>query len=357
MASDPSGVSAPLTGLQRHVPGQMAIRPEWLEQGHEAALEPDLPIIDAHHHIWDPPGARYLFEDYLADTQTGHQIEQSVFIECHSMYRADGPIELRPVGETEFAAGVAARSASGLYGQSRLCAAIVAHADFSLGANFDALIDAHLAASGGRLRGFRGRVSHHPDPEINKWQTPPGVLAQSCSLQAMAAMADRGMSLDVWAYQSQHDDLAMACEHVPALQIVIDHTAGVMGCGPYHGRRSELFEDWSHGVRRLAGYPNTVLKFSGMGMRFAGFDYHLLPSPPASKKLAQDWQPYFELCLAAFGADRIMFASNFPADKGSFGFNTVWNVFKILSEGLSQGERHALFFGTAARVYRLQLDR
>jgi L-fuconolactonase len=356
MSSDLSGQQAQVEKKKFDVPGQMAINPDWLRLGAEQALEPDLPIIDAHHHIWDPPGARYLFEHYLADIQSGHRITASVFIECHSMYRVDGPEELRPLGETEFAAGVAARSASGIYGDARLCSAIIAHGDFSHGDRFGELIDAHLAASGGRLRGFRGRVSSDPDPEINKWQTPPGVLNQPSSLQAMTAMSDRDMSLDVWAYQFQHGDLIQTCCRLPGLQMVINHAAGIMGCGPYHGRRSELFDAWSNGVRRLASYPSIVLKFSGMGMRFAGFDYHQLPAPPTSRQLAEDWRPYFDVCLEAFGPDRIMFASNFPADKGSYSFAAVWNAFKILAAGLSETEKQALFSRTASRVYKLTLE-
>jgi L-fuconolactonase len=340
----------------RDVPGQMEINPEWLGLAYEPALEPDLTIIDAHHHIWDPPGARYLFDDYLSDTRSGHRIAASVFIECHSMYRADGPEALKPIGETEFIAGVAAQSASGRYGETQICAGIVAHIDFSLGARFDEVIEAHMGVSGGRLCGFRGRVSSHPDPEINKWQTPAGILLEPASIEAMAVLANYGMPLDVWAYQVQHDDLCKTCERLPQLQVILDHAAGPLGCGPFRGRRAEMLPDWLDGIRRLASYPNTVIKFSGMGMRFAGFDYHRQELPPSSGQLADDWRPYFDACLETFGPDRIMFASNFPADKGSFGFGTAWNAFKRLSQGCSPQEKRALFSGTAARIYDLSVQ-
>jgi L-fuconolactonase len=121
----------------------------------EPILEPDLPIIDTHHHLWMRPGHRYLLEEFLADVQSGHHIVATVFEECHSMYRASGPEALRSVGETEFVAGVAAMSESGTFGSARVAAGIVGAADLMLGDRVEPVLEAHLAASGGRFRGVR----------------------------------------------------------------------------------------------------------------------------------------------------------------------------------------------------------
>ena len=79
------------------------------------------------------PGIGSCIDELLADVRSGHNITKTVFIECGSMYRADGPAELKPVGETEFVNGTAAMSASGQYGPARLCSGIVGHADLRLG--------------------------------------------------------------------------------------------------------------------------------------------------------------------------------------------------------------------------------
>ena len=109
------------------------VDPAWVAKVTEEALEPVLPIVDPHHHLWQRAGNDYMFHDLLADTKTGHNIVATVFVDCHSMYRKAGPAELRCVGETEFANGVAAMCASGLYGGLRACAAIVSHVDLRLG--------------------------------------------------------------------------------------------------------------------------------------------------------------------------------------------------------------------------------
>ena len=133
----------------------IAVDNAWVAKVTEAALEPELPIVDPHHHLWQRPGNDYLFHDLLADTRTGHNIVATVFVDCHSMYRKDGPAELRCVGETEFANGVAAMSASGLYGNLCACAAIVSHVDLRLGARAGAVFDAQIAAGNGRFVGIR----------------------------------------------------------------------------------------------------------------------------------------------------------------------------------------------------------
>src|SRR5262245_60486444 len=131
-----------------------ASRANWLALRREDALEPDLPIIDAHHHLWVRPGNRYLVDEFLADARSGHNIKASVFVECGAFYRKGVPDLMAPVGQVEFANGVAAMTASG-YGDTLVCAGIVGTADLRAGAEAARPLDAQIAAGGGRFRGIR----------------------------------------------------------------------------------------------------------------------------------------------------------------------------------------------------------
>ena len=337
----------------KDIPAQREINPEWLALRSEEAVDPGQPIIDPHHHLWDPPGRRYLFDDLRADLDCGHDIRATVFIECRSMYRAAGPEEMRCVGEVEFIAGVAAQSDSGRYGDRRICAGIVGHVDYALGDRFEAVLEAQQAASGGRLRGFRGRSSSHADPGIDHWRTPRDVLAAAPTRQAVAVIARHGLSLDLWTYQTQAADVADLCRAYPNLTVIIDHAGGPLACGAYRQQAPEMFAAWQAGIRALAQLPNTVIKLSGLGMRFSGLDFYDAPLPPSSDELAAAIRPWFETCIDAFGPERAMFASNFPADKGGYSYGVMWNAFKKLTASCSPAERDALFHGTARRIYAI----
>jgi len=119
---------------------------DWLAQTVEAPLDPALPICDPHHHLWDQLttriAPRYLMDEIQEDVGAGHNVVSTVFIECGAMFKSDGPEPLRPVGETEFVNGIAAMSASGLYGKTRVAAGIVGTANLRLGDAVGAVLDA-----------------------------------------------------------------------------------------------------------------------------------------------------------------------------------------------------------------------
>ncbi len=336
--------------------GHLAVRQDWLDRRREQIIEPLLPIVDPHHHLVErPETGRYLLTDLLADLGSGHNITATVYLEWLSMYRAEGPIELRPVGEVEFANGVAAMSASGKYGPARVCAGIVGYADLALGAPVEKVLEAQIAAGGGRFRGIRFISATHPDQAAwgSMVSRPEGMLRDPRVREGFARLAPLGLGFDAWMYHTQLGELIELARAFPETSIVLDHVGGAIGLGRYAGSRDEVFAEWGTRIRELAACPNVHIKLGGLGMRMFGFDVHMGEMPPSSEELAAAWRPYIETCIAAFGPDRAMFESNFPVDKGSCGYAALWNAFKRIAAGCSAAEKQALFSGTAAKFYRL----
>ena len=347
----------PATAPSPHLP----VRPEWLARRQEEILEPDLPIVDPHHHLVDRENTgRYLLPDLLADTGTGHNITATVYLEWLSMYRAPnmpfgGPAELRPVGEVEFANGVAAMTASGTYGKTRVCAGIVAYADLMLGARVEPVLEAMIMAGGGRFRGIRYISASHPDEAArgSSVNRPAGLLMDPKVREGFARLHPLGLSFDAFMYHTQLGELVDLARAFPETPVVLNHVGGPIGIGPYAGRRDEVFAEWRTRIDELARCPNVHVKLGGLGMRLFGFDVHTHDLPPSSEELAAAWRPYIETCIAAFGPSRAMFESNFPVDKGSGSYHVFWNAFKRIAAGCSAAEKSALFSGTASRFYRL----
>jgi L-fuconolactonase len=331
------------------------VRDEWLARRTEDIIEPDIPIIDPHHHLWDRPNWRYMLDDLLADTDTGHNIVATVFVQCRAFHRDDGPVEMQPIGETTFAAGVAAMCESGIYGPIRACAGIVSHADLTLGADAERVLAAHIEAGGGRFRGIRHITSWDADSTLmNPAYAPPqGLITTPAFREGLKTIARLGLSFDAWLYHPQIDELTETAKACPDTPIVLDHVGGPLGIGPYQGRRDEEFAKWEKSIRALAACPNVHIKLGGLGMRINGFGLENAAEPPSSQDLAAAWKPYIETCIEAFGADRCMFESNFPVDKGSYGYQIFWNACKRLVANASPGEKADLFAGTAARFYKL----
>ncbi len=328
----------------------------WLaKRSPEPILEPDLPIIDTHHHLWDRGGHRYLLHEFLADVDTGHNVVATVFVECDAMYRASGPVEMRPVGQTEFVAGQAAMSDSGRYGKTRVAAGIVGFADLTLGDRVEPVLEAHIRAGGGRFRGVRHSAAWDASDVIgnSRTATGPHVMLQKDFRAGLARLTSMGLSLDAWAFHPQLADMVDLARAFPQATIIAGHVGGPLGYGPYTGKKDEVFATWKAGVTELAKCENVVMKLGGMMMRLAAFDYRTAPAPPASAELAALWRPYLETCIELFGANRCMFESNFPVDKMGIGWVGLWNALKRIAAGASAAEKLALFSGTARRAYRL----
>lgn len=329
-------------------------REDWLARHSEQIIDPERPIVDPHHHLWDRGGLRYLIEEFSADLASGHNVVATVYVEARSMYRATGPEAFRPVGEVEFANGVAAMSASGGYGRAAICAGIVGHVNLLLGEGARPVLEAEIAAGAGRFRGIRHSAAWDADPEVAGIYAarPKGLLLDTTFRKGFGCLAPLGLSFDAWLFHPQIGELADLARAFADTTIVLDHCGGPIGLGGY--RRDEMFHGWKQSIEDIATCRNVVVKLGGLGMRLLGHDFHERATPPSSEQLAAAWRPWIETCVDAFGPERAMFESNFPPDKGQCSYQVLFNAFKRISAQYSDAEKTALFSGTAAKVYRLK---
>jgi predicted TIM-barrel fold metal-dependent hydrolase len=341
----------------------------------EPIIEPDLPIVDAHHHLWFRSAealaagegdsllskalaptmrkyARYLFDDFLADLTSGHNVRASVFIDAHAMYRADGPEPMKSVGEVEFVNGVAAMSASGAFGEVRACAGIIGGVDLAMGDSAKAVLEAQAVAGGDRYRGIRTVTLYDEDAQIMGGGGSPHVLLDETFRAGFRHLAALGLSFDAMVFGPQLPDVIDLARSFPDTQIILNHFGGPLAIGRHAAQREERIASWRESIRTLAQCPNVAVKLGGIGMAFLGF------APAASSaELAELWRPYVEVCIEAFGADRCMFESNYPVDAAAAPYPVLWNAYKRLAAGASAEEKAALFAGTATRIYRLDLPK
>lgn len=326
----------------------------------EAPIDPARPIIDPHLHLWDIPAVpglpqrpqRFLIEEMAATIATaGHNVTHSVYVECGQMYRAEGPSEWRSLGETEFATGMAAMAASRRYGPVRAAHRIVGNVDLRLGEAVAPVLEAHVAAAGGRFAGVRchtawsagGLFGMAPDP------AGKGVLLNPAFRAGARVLARMGLSLDVWCLHSQLGELIDLADAVPGLTLVLDHV-GTLEPG---ARADEARREWRFRILELARRPNVHIKLGGLGMDLTGPIGARLDRTP-SVRLAEQWRGLVEPCIDAFQPDRCMFESNFPPDRASGTYGATWNAFKRIVAGASEGEKDWLFRGTAAKVYGIE---
>ena len=345
----------------------------------EAILDPDLPIVDPHHHLWDRPTEilrnlppsdhgfmdilhnvpRYLLDELLADLKSGHNVRGTVYMECGAMYRADGPADMKCVGETEFVNGIAAMTASGIYGEVRACAGIVGHVDLRIGGAAEAVLTAHIAAGQGRFRGIRHSAAWDADPNVLgplAGRSAEGLYRDATFREGFAALGRLGLSFDAWLLEPQLPDLIDLARAFPDTVIVLDHVGTPLGIGRYEGQREARFGTWRDNINSLAQCANVSVKVGGLPMPFAGWRKRWDEPATPSTILAEQWRPYVETCIAAFGAQRCMFESNFPVDRFGCDYVALWNAFKHLARSYSATEKTALFSGTAQRVYKVDVS-
>ncbi|MBU3737406.1 MAG: amidohydrolase [Rhodoferax sp.] len=335
---------APEDRSQRHA--------RWLQQHQEPVIEPDLAVVDPHHHLWDREGERYDLASLQDESRSGHTLKASLYVECLNRYRADGPAPLRCVGETEWwveQVHLAERD-----GHRPICQGLIARSDLLLGAAVGPVLQAHARAAGPGLKGFRFCAAHDADPRLRShYPSPPDPFGQGAVDPGLEAVARAGLPLDVWVYFHQLPAVAAWLERHPPTPIVLDHAGGPIGLGPYAGQRDAVRRQWARHLARFRDMPQVSLKFGGLAMALAGFGWHRRERPASSGELAQAWRPYFDTALSVFGAGRVMFESNFPVDRAGCSQVTLWNAFKTLCEDLPAPHRLALLQNNARERYAL----
>ena len=335
--------------------GQTGPDDRWLATLQEEILEPELPIIDPHHHLWVRNSYNYLMPELAADLASGHNVVATVYAECHSMYRADGVEAQRSLGETEFVCSQAAMSASGEFGVARACDAMFGNIDLTLGSGVESLIEQHIDTSSGRFRGVRLSSGWHADERIHNVADQPQLLLDPRVNKAAAIVSRLGLSLDCWLYHPQLDEVAQLADAHPELTIILNHIGSPILGGPYRGKTGEVFQEWKAAIIRVSERANVYVKLGALPIRMPSY-YGDRSSPPGSEEVAAAWRPWMETCIEAFGPERSMYESNFPVQKRWCSYQVCWNAFKRISMGASPSEKTALFAGAAARAYRIKSE-
>lgn len=340
----------------------------------EAILEPDLPIIDPHHHLWDLrplmsalPEPRhsfiaaialspyYTFDELYADTNSGHNVIGTVFMECGAFYRSGASDAEKVIGEVEYVNGVAAQSASGLYGPARLCDAIIGHADLTRGDDARAVLEMLMDATS-RFKGIRHAAAWDADPDVlgAPFHAPAGLYRDPVFREGFRHLGALGLTFDAWLLEPQLDDVLDLARAFPDQPICLDHCGTPLGMNSYKGRLPERFDTWAARIREIGQCENVSVKLGGLAMSFAGMPDHGPAAGLGSEQLAAMWKPYIETCIEAFGPRRAMFESNYPVDKWGASYAVLWNAFKRLTSGASADDKRELYAGTAARFYGIE---
>jgi L-fuconolactonase len=324
----------------------------------EQIIDPDIPIIDAHHHLRIQPTQHYLLEDYLADIQSGHKITATVYLESRVFMKPDGPEVLRPIGEIEYANGVGAMGASGFFGPERVCAAIIGYADFRLGDAVAQYFDRALEIASERFRGVRQvTIEHHSEAPYRfiPHRPPTGVMMSPGFDLAFRHLAPRGLTFDAAVFGQQLPEIIALADKYPDTRIILNHLGNPVLMELSKTEYPDVVRQWERDLRDLARRQNVFCKVGGLGLPFWGFGFDTREQPASYLELAAAWHPFVETAIEAFGPQRCMAESNFPPDGKSCGYVPYWNALKHLLRSYSSEEKAAFFYGTAARVYRIAM--
>lgn len=331
-------MSAPVPGTE-----------EWLSQVVEDVVDPQRRIVDPHHHLWPAGGALpYGPDELLADVSDGHNIVATVYMECGAAYDTTAPAHLAPLGETRFITDVSrARS-------PRLIAGMVGRADLRRD-DLDDILDRHVAIAGDLFKGIRDALSHaiHPDALSIPGRAPRDLYLDPDFRRGVARLGERGFTYDSWHYHYQNVEFLELARATPGTTLVLDHFGTPLGVGPWAGRRAEIFAEWKNDIARIAECPNVVAKLGGLAMPDNGFGWNLADRPPGSDEFVEAQKPWYLHVIECFGPGRCMFESNFPVDRRSLSYRTLWNALKKMVADFGEDDKHALFEGTARRIYSL----
>ena len=337
------------------------VRPSWLNKLKEKPILPNLNIIDPHHHLWDVGFGRYYVEELLEDINTsGHNIKATVYIMSSSnteIYLKNGPEEFKPLSEIEFATNEGKRADLIKNNKVKVNASIVGSLDLTYGNKLKPVIEKGLEISEGRLKGIRMLLAAHPDPRIKSGavKSDLSLMSHPKFIEGARCLQDAGLSLDFWIYHTQLGEMEKIARTLPELSIILNHIGGPIHLGEYEGKQALTHREWRTAMMRLSRLPNIKVKLGGLGMEVNGAKFHLNQDPPNSSELANIWKPWIYETINMFGIDKCMFESNFPVDKGSCSYGSLWNAFKIISEKMSDNEKNKLFYENAAKIYKIKL--
>jgi len=334
---------------------------KWLDQVEEEIIDPDLKIVDPHHHLWPapsrsegvPPENRYLLKDLWKDTDSGHNLVKTVFIECGQGFFETGLKAMKPVGETKFVCEVAEQAK--LSPSKAQIEGIVSHADMMLGSSVLEVLEAHIEYGKGRFKGIRHGASWDESEEIRNSHSNPirHIYLDDQFQQGIEQLDLLNLTLDAWNYHSQINELKELSKAFPNLKIVQNHFGGPLGIGPYKDKKEQVFSEWSEVINELAECKNVYLKIGGLAMPINGWGWHKRSKPATSDELVESHGKYYLHAIKSFGATRCMFESNFPVDKRSISYPVLWNAFKKISLEFSDEEKDYLFSKTAEEFYSI----
>ena len=335
------------------MPALKPLRQEWLDLVQEPILQPSRPIIDPHHHLWQRPAGQYLLPELWADTDSGHNIIKTIYMQCRSKYREDGPEHLRSLGETEFVADQARQSA-GQKGRAEI-AAIVSYADLSRGNEVIEVLEGHEAVGTGLFRGIRDPLAwaEFPDVLTIPAQGRKDLYLDDGFRQGVKLLGDMGLVYDSWHYHYQNPEFTELAHTAPDTLMVLDHFGTPLGVGPYASQGEEIFLQWKKDIAEMAKCENVVAKLGGLAMPDNGFGWDQRDYPATSDELVRAHSRYYLHAIDCFGPERCMLESNFPVDKRSISYSVLYNALKKIVAYFSEDEKDAMFRGTAARVYKV----
>ena len=335
--------------------------PGWIDKIQEEIIEPGLPIIDPHHHLWHGPVQeqgdnnpyRYLLEDLWNDTGSGHDIKKTVFIDCGQEYYEEGPQEFKPVGETEFVVEIAKQAQ--LDPLKSQISGIIGHVDMMLGDSAREVLEAHNEKGEGLFRGIRHSGGWDANEAVKNAHSEPTeqIYLEDKFQRGLQQLINLNMVFDTWHYHNQISDLTVLAKALPDLRIVHDHFGGPLGIGPYEGKKDLVFGKWKDDISALSECPNVYSKLGGLAMPINGWNLHKRDLPATSDELVNLHKAYYSHTIESFGVERCMFESNFPVDKQSISYHVLWNAFKKMSLGFSDEEKSYLFYETAKDFYSL----
>lgn len=325
----------------------------WLDQVREEIVDPDLKIIDPHHHLWHFPDSTYLAQELHHDTSSGHRVEKTVYVQCGVECREDGPEHLKPLGETEFV--VAQAKEMERLGGSAIVG-IVGRVDLQLdeGTLEDAL-NQHNEVSEGRFRGVRHNAARAEYPEALSipGSAPEGLYADEAFRRGIKVLGRMGLTYDGWHYHYQNPEFTALAHAVPETTLVLDHFGTPLGVGLYASQRKEILKQLKKDLHEMSHCENVVAKLGGLAMPDNGFGWDNNPKPPTSDEFVETQREYYLYTIECFGPDRCMMESNFPVDSASLSYAVLFNGMKKIVSDFSEADKKKLFYDTAARVYGL----